>query len=194
MYQKSSLNLFIISGFIFLLIILNINELYLLIPAKFSGGLLIVILIGIAKVIDNLLGSNNAILFNSDYYIMVLFLGVFLVIATVGLNMIFIPIFGINGSALATFIAVLVYNIAKVLFVKYAFNMLPFTLATLKTLILILVCVGLFYFWEFPFHAIINIALKTVLVTVFYGYTVYYYNFSEDITSIINRILKRIYS
>ncbi len=192
LYQKSSLNLFIISGFIFLIIILNINELYLLIPAKFSGGLLIVILIGIAKVIDNLLGSNNAILFNSDYYRMVLLLGVFLVIATVGLNMIFIPIFGINGSALATFIAILVYNFAKLLFVKYAFNMMPFTLATLKTFILLLVCVGLFYFWEFPFHSIINIALKTMLITVFYGSIVYYYNFSEDINSIINKILKRL--
>lgn len=192
LYQKSSLNLFIISGFIFLLIILNINELYLLIPEKFSGGLFIVVLIGIAKVMDNLLGNNNAILFNSDYYRMVLLLGVFLVIATVALNMVFIPIYGINGSAFATFLAILIYNIAKILFVKYAFKMIPFTMATLKTLGLILVCVGLFYFWEFPFYAIINIGLKTLLICVFYGYTVYTLKLSDDISSIINKLLKRI--
>ncbi|WP_338358041.1 lipopolysaccharide biosynthesis protein [Yeosuana marina] len=191
LYQKSSLNLFIISGFIFLLIILNINELYLLIPEKFSGGLLIVILIGVAKVGDNLLGNNNAILFNSDYYRMVLLLGVFLVIITVVLNMIFIPLFGINGSAMATFIAILIYNIAKILFVKYAFNMMPFTIATLKTLSLIVVCVVIFYFWEFQFHPIINIGLKSILVCVFYGYMVYAFKFSDDISLIINKLLKR---
>ena len=101
---------------------MNINELYLLIPEKFSGGLVIVILIGVSKLIDNLLGNSNAILFNSDYYRMVLLLGVFLVITTIGLNMVFIPIYGINGSAFATFIAVVAYNIAKILFVKYAFK------------------------------------------------------------------------
>ncbi len=191
LYQKSSLNLFIISGFIFLLIILNINELYLLIPEKFSGGLLIVILIGVAKVGDNLLGNNNAILFNSDYYRMVLLLGVFLVIITVVLNMIFIPLFGINGSAIATFIAILIYNMAKILFVKYAFNMMPFTIATLKTLGLIVACVVMFYFWEFPFHPIINIGLKSTLICVFYGCMVYVFKFSDDISSIINKLLKR---
>ena len=191
LYKKSSLNLFVISGFIYLLIILNINELYLLIPEKFSGGLLIVFLIGISKLTDNILGNNNAILFNSDYYRIVLLLGVFLVITTIGLNMIFIPKYGINGSAFATFISVLSYNIAKLLFVNHKFNMLPFSLETLKTLVLILGCIGLFYFWEFPFHPIINIGLKSLLFSAFYGIIVYKFHFSDDISSILNNIFKR---
>ncbi|MFH4965301.1 oligosaccharide flippase family protein [Gaetbulibacter sp. M235] len=190
LYHKSSLNLFIISGFIFLLIILNINELYLLIPEKFSGGLVIVILIGVAKLMDSILGNNNAILFNSDYYKMVLLLGVFLVITTIVFNMIFIPLFGINGAAFATFIAVLLYNLSKILFVQYAFKMTPFTLDTLKATGLIVVSVLVFYFWEFPFHSIINIGLKTLLFSSFYGFVVYKFSFSEDITTILNRFLK----
>jgi O-antigen/teichoic acid export membrane protein len=192
LYQKSSLNLFIISGFIFLLILLNINELYLLIPEKFSGGLVIVILIGVAKLMDSILGNNNAILFNSDYYRMVLLLGIFLVIITIGFNMIFIPLFGINGAAFATFIAVFLYNLAKILFVQYAFKMMPFTINSLKTTSLIIASVLVFYFWEFPFHSIINIGLKTLLFTSFYGFIVYYFGFSEDITRILNRFINRI--
>lgn len=191
LYQKSSLNLFIISGFIFLLIVLNINELYLLIPEKFSGGLFIVILIGLTKLSDNLLGNNNAILFNSDYYRMVLFLGVLLVITTIALNIILIPIYGINGAAYATFTAVMFYNIAKILFVQYAFKMTPFTKATAKTLCLILICVGVFYFWEFPFHSIINIALKSLMVSIFYGLIVYRFKLSEEISIIINKIIRQ---
>ncbi|MGZ0017121.1 oligosaccharide flippase family protein [Yeosuana sp. AK3] len=192
LYQKSSLNLFIISGFIYLIIILNIHQLYLLIPEKFSGGLVIVFLIGISKLTDNLLGNNNAILFNSDYYRMVLLLGVFLVITTITLNIIFIPKFGINGSAFATFISVLAYNISKVLFVKYAFKITPFTLGSLKTLILILFCFVLFYYWDFPFHPIINIGLKSLLFSIIYGIIVYAFNFSDDVSSLLNRFVKRL--
>ena len=192
LYKKSSLNLLIISGFIFLVIVLNINELYLLIPEKFSGGLLIVFLIGVAKLTDNLLGNNNAILFNSDYYRMVLVLGVFLVITTVLLNIIFIPKYGINGSAFATFISVLAYNISKLVFVKIKFNMMPFTLITLKIFGLIAICLGAFYFWEFPFYPIINIGLKTLLFSIFYGLVVYQLNFSEDVSNIINKLMKQL--
>ncbi|MGB3152047.1 MAG: oligosaccharide flippase family protein, partial [Maribacter sp.] len=68
LYQKSSLTLFIISGLLFLLIILNLEDLYELLPEGYSGGFLIVFWIGLAKVYDSLLGNNNSILYNSDYY------------------------------------------------------------------------------------------------------------------------------
>lgn len=191
LYKRSSLTLFIIGGFIFLLIVLNINELYMLIPEKYETGLFIVILIGISELINNLLGNNNAILFNSNYYRMVLLLGVLLVIMTAVLNMVFIPIYGGNGAALATFIAVFVYNLSKILFVQYAFKMTPFTSDTLKTLLLIICCVAVFYFWDFPFHSLINIALKSVMLVIFYGYIIYRYRFSEDIASMIDVVLNR---
>lgn len=190
LYQKSSLNLFIISGLIFLLIVLNISELYNVIPQEFSGGLLVVFLIGLVKLYDNVLGINNAILFSSNYYRIVLVLGVLLAILTVVLNIIFIPIYGINGAAFATFMAVFIYNTAKVIFVSYKFNMQPFTSATAKTFILILVLIAAFYFWEFPFHPIINIAIKSIIVSLLYVITVYVFDLSEDISAILKKVFK----
>ena len=187
LYKKSSLNLFIISGFIFLLIVLNINVLYKIIPPEFSGGLLVVFLVGVAKLSDNLIGNNNAILFNSDYYRVVLLLGALLAIIAVVLNIILIPKYGINGAAFATFISILAYNIAKVIFVYVKFKMLPFTINTLKTLVLILVIIAIFYFWEFSFHPIVNIGLKSIIVGLCYGLVVYFLNLSEDITALINK-------
>ena len=145
---------------IFLFIILNVNELYKIIPEQFGGALQVVFLISSAKLFDNLLGNNNAILFNSDYYRVVLALGAILAVLTVVLNILLIPEYGINGAAFATFIAVFVYNVAKVLFIQLKFNMIPFTISTVKTFVLILVCIGIFYFWDFSFHPAINIVLK----------------------------------
>lgn len=190
LYKKSSLNLFIVGGLIFLLIILNINELYKIIPQEYSGGLLVVFLIGLVKLYDNLLGNNNAILFNSDYYRIVLAFGVFLALLTIVLNMIFIPLYGINGAAFATFIAVILYNTAKLLFVNYKFKIQPFTSATAKTFILILVLIAAFYFWEFPFHPLINIALKSIIVSLLYLVSVHIFELSDDISGALKKYLK----
>ncbi|PIB32011.1 sugar isomerase [Gaetbulibacter sp. 5U11] len=189
LYQKSSINLFIISGFIFLCIIININKLYLLIPENYSEGFLVVLVIGLAKLSDNLIGNNNAILFNSDYYRVVLVFGILLAILTVVLNLIFIPLYGINGAAYASCISIFTYNTIKLLFVYKKFKIQPFTLATLKTTLLILICgLGLF-FWEFNFNPIISIIAKTLILIVIYGLTVFKFNLSEDISKILNRFI-----
>jgi O-antigen/teichoic acid export membrane protein len=190
LYQRSSLTLYVISGFIFLLIVLNINQLYVIIPSEFSGGLIVVFLISIAKLYDNLLGNNNAILFNSDYYRMVLVFGVILAVLAIILNMILIPMYGINGAGLATFIAIVIYNTIKVLFVQQKFNMLPFTSETLKVTILLMFLVIGFYFWEFPFNAYLNIFLKSLAIGVVYVIIIYKLNVSGDISAVIRKYLR----
>ncbi|MCK7590475.1 oligosaccharide flippase family protein [Subsaxibacter sp. CAU 1640] len=190
LYIRSSQTLFVIGGFIFLLIVLNINQMYLLIPEEFSGGLIVVFLVSIAKLYDNLMGCNNVVLFNSDYYRMVLVFGVMLTILAVILNILLIPLYGINGSALATFLAISIYNTIKIYFVKRKFNMMPFNVETGKVLVILIVSVGIFYFWEFPFHPIVNIALKSILLTVFYVLVILKLNVSEDISVMIRKYLK----
>jgi O-antigen/teichoic acid export membrane protein len=189
LYIRSSQTLFVIGGFIFLLIVLNINQLYHLIPEEFSGGLIVVFLVSIAKLYDNLMGCNNVVLFNSDYYRVVLLFGVILTILTVLLNMVFIPLFGIDGSAFATFLAISVYNTIKIYFVKKKFNMMPFNIETGKVCLLLFISIILFYFWDFPFHPIINITLKSLFITLFYVIVILRLNVSEDITMVIKKYL-----
>lgn len=190
LYVRSSQTLFIIGGLIFLLIVLNINSLYETIPPQFGGGLIVVFLVSMAKLYDCLMACNNVVLFNSDYYRVVLLFGVVLTVLTVLLNMIFIPIYGINGSAFATFLAVAVYNTIKIYFVKRKFNMMPFTTDTVKVALLLLLMVGLFYFWEFPFYPLINIALKSALITLVYILIIFKMKVSDDISALIRKYLR----
>lgn len=190
LYKRSSMTLLVVSGFIFLLIVLNINQLYLILPKEFTGGLFVVFIVSLAKLYDNSLGNNNAILFNSEYYKMVLYFGVFLAITAIVLNIIFIPRYGIEGSALATFLAIVFYNTVKILFVKRKFNMQPFSAESLKICLLLVVSVLVMYFWDFPFHPILNIALKSTLIGILYFVTIYNLNVSEDVNEQIKRYLK----
>ncbi|WP_417875656.1 polysaccharide biosynthesis C-terminal domain-containing protein [Winogradskyella sediminis] len=190
LYKRSSLTLLVVSGFIILLIILNINQLYNLLPEEFTGGLFTVLIVSMAKLYDNSLGNNNAILFNSDYYRMVLLFGVLLAVMAIVLNAIFIPVFGIEGSAFATFLAVCIYNTIKIIFVKRKFNMLPFSKASLKIILTLIVLSITFYFWDFPFLPMVNIAIKSVVIGLIYAVVIYKLNVSEDISNQIKKYLK----
>ncbi|UJH67163.1 lipopolysaccharide biosynthesis protein [Allomuricauda sp. SCSIO 65647] len=191
LYQKTSLTLFIASGLLFLLIILNLNDLYLLIPEEYRGGFQIVFLIGLARVLDSLLGNNNAILYNSKYYKTVLVFGVGLALLTILLNVLLIPKMGIFGAALASFIAISIFNMLKVWYVGSKFHMLPFTNGTFKILLTLLLLGFLFSYLQFPFHPIINILLKSILISLMYMGILYRFDISEDITGILKKWLKR---
>ena len=191
LYRKSSLNLFVISGIIFLLIFLNLADLYQLLPETYRGGMLVVLFIGLAKVFDALLGNNNAILFNSEYYRTFLLLGVLLVLLTIVLNIWFIPRFGINGAAIASFIAIGLYNSAKLLFVYQKFNIHPFTTETLKVLSVLLVMTVFFYFFGFSFHPLINIALKSFIMLLMYLGIMYRFRISEDLFGILSNLRQK---
>ncbi|SEM31409.1 Membrane protein involved in the export of O-antigen and teichoic acid [Aquimarina amphilecti] len=188
LYEKSSLNLFAISGLLFVLILCNVNQLFELIPQEYELFIWVVVLIGSAKLFDNLLGNNNSILFNSDYYRLILYIGIGMAILAFILNWICIPIFGVEGAAIATFAAVFCYNLAKVLIVQIKFKMHPFSKKTFLILMLIIIFVFGFYFWDFGFYPIVNIALKSIIIGIAYIALLYFLKISDDINTIIKKI------
>jgi O-antigen/teichoic acid export membrane protein len=192
LYKKSSITLQVIGGLILVGILVNINELYSVLPAGYSEGIAVVFFIGISKYFDLVLGNNNAIIFNSKYYQAVLFLGLFLVFMTVSLNMIFIPLYGLNGAAIATLISISLYSLAKLLFVVLKMKLFPFTKNTIVALIITILSFGMFYYWDFSFHPFVNIILKSILVTIFYLGLSYYLKISSDINFVMNSVFKRI--
>lgn len=189
LYKKSSVTLQVVGGLIFLGILVNIKQLYLLLPEEYSGGIFVVFTIGLSKYFDLILGNNNAIIFNSRYYKTVLFLGVLLVTLTVVLNMIFIPLYGLKGTAFATLISITLYSLSKLLFVVKRMKLYPFTSKTIIAFGILIGCFLMFYFWEFSFHPILNITLKSVLVSFVYLILSYKLEVSSD----INGVMKKIY-
>ena len=192
LYKKTSINLQVVGGFVMLCIFVNINQLYEMVPKEYSGGIMVVFMIGLSKYFDLVLGNNNAIIFNTKYYKTVLFLGVALVVLTVALNMIFIPIFGIIGSAFATLLSITLYSLAKLLFVVKKLHLYPFTKQTLHSLGITFVVFLMFYFWQFPIHPVVGIVLKSILVTMVYIYVNYRFAISIEINQVLNKLIKKV--
>jgi O-antigen/teichoic acid export membrane protein len=190
LYKKSAINLQVIGGFIMLLIFVNIKEMYHLIPKDYSGGIAVVFMIGISKFYDVMLGNNNSIIVNTHYYRTVLLFGVFTVVLMIVLNVIFIPLYQIEGSAFATLITVAIYNTIKLFFVVKKMDLYPFTNKTLYSLAIIAGCFLLFYFWDFHFTTLLNIVLKSALVSSLYVVLIYKTQLSEEINKVLDRYIR----
>jgi O-antigen/teichoic acid export membrane protein len=192
LYKKSAINLQVAGGLIMILIFVNIREIYELIPQDYSGGILAVFLIGLCKFYDVLLGNNNSIIVNTKYYRTVVLFGIFTVVLMIVLNMIFIPLYGIEGSAFATLITVTIYNTIKLIFVVKKMDLFPFTNKTLQSLGILALCFLLFYFWDFPFYTIINIGLKSILVAALYVYLNFKLQISAEVNTVIENVLRKV--
>ena len=185
LYKRSSLSLLTISALIFLGVLLNVEDLYLLLPENYRGGFQVVLLLGLARLFDSFLGINTAILYNSRYYGTLLLMGVLLGLLTIVLNAWMIPRQGLTGAALATFISIALYNIAKLLFVKWKFGLVPWSRNSLMVFALSIGTYILIFWMQFGFHPVVNIILKSLLIALVYLGGVIRFRLSEDLIQLI---------
>ncbi len=192
LYKKSSINLLITSGLLFVLILCNVKQLFEIIPDQYELLIWVIILIGGAKLFDNALGNVNSILFCSDYYKLVLYIGIGIAMLAFALNTVFITQYGITGAGIATFLTIVCYNVIKLCIVYIKFKMHPFSLQTGFGLFFIVAFVLAFYFWNLKFHPFVNIALKSILISISYIGVLYVSKISMDINRLIHGFLEKV--
>lgn len=191
LYQKSSLNLLIVGGLLFLLINTNIEELYKIIDKQeYSVGIYVVLVISVSELIKLSLGTNGAILTNSRYYRMLFYYAIGMSLTVVILNRILIDFMGIQGASLATLIVVALFSLLKIVYVNTKLQMQPFTRKTVILLLIITFLFLVFYFIDFPFNSYLNIFIKSILITVIFIFLIVKLKLSADMNQMIDRYFK----
>ena len=191
LYQKSSSNLLIVSGFFFLLINLNISSFYLLMNNEFySDAILVVLIISLAKLIQMSFGCGPAILATSSFYRITLPFSIAMAISVYFLNDFLIDLYGINGAAISTLIVLSIFTILKVLFIRFKLKINPYNLNTIKILLIVLVLYLSIGYIGFMYSAFLDILLRSVIVSIIYMSLIYYLGLSKSINQIIRKILK----
>jgi len=197
--EKSSLNLFLASGLIFLLINLNISDLYEIIEKlnntdSYSVGIPIVFIISFSKLISSTTGCINSIITNSKYYYYILFFSFGSAITVFILNIYFISFYGILGAAISTLIVLTLFNILKLILVYNKFNIHPFNKNFLKILVLITSLYFLVSYIDFNSNPYLMIIFRSIIIIVIYVFVLIYFNLSEDIKILVEDIVKKIRS
>ena len=193
-YRKASANLFLIGSLVFLGIWYLIDDLINLSsnPAGFINARMIFLVLGVGKLIDMITSVNTQIIvYSSKYKYNLLFLGI-LAVSNIALNLILIPRYGIIGAAMATTTSMVTYNIMKVVFIYFTFQLHPFTISNFKTLIILVIMTLVFYIFPTEWHPIVSILVKGTFVTLIFLPIAYFWNISEDANEIVRSTIKKI--
>ncbi|MFN8322536.1 MAG: polysaccharide biosynthesis C-terminal domain-containing protein [Chitinophagales bacterium] len=189
-YYQSAKYLLLIGGLIFAGIVTNIQFLLQFLPPKYSGGLEVVYIISIGALFNIAGGANSQIIFSSKNFWKggILLIGV--VLFSFAMNVALVPIYGINGAAMATAISAFLYFVSKYLIVYRNFNLQPYNRQTFYIISLIISC--LLVNWLIPIlnSALINIALRTAIITTLYLMGIYFLRLAPELKGIIGTTRK----
>ena len=184
-YEKSSINQFIVGGLFFLCIWINIDVIFSVIPDKFSEGKWVVFYIALAQIFNGLTGVNGAIIINSKYYKYELITNIFLVFITLITNYFFIKIYGIEGAAIATAISIFLFNFIRIILIKVKMGLQPFTIKTLITFLILVLIYNIIIYLPLSGNMYIDVIWKMFIVFLFFIPLLFTLELSEDINKII---------
>jgi O-antigen/teichoic acid export membrane protein len=190
-YKKSSINQLLIGGFIFLAIWINIDLIMYLVGEKFGNTTWVFFFLGLAKIFDLLTSVNGNIISVCDKYRYGLIIQLFLVVLTISLNLVFIPIYGMVGAAVATAIAIVIYNFIKTLLVYKWYGLQPFSKKSLYILIFFSI-VFLFSRINLFNNIFLEFVLESVCFVLVFIFFVLYTNVSPDLKTEIKKVLNKI--
>ena len=201
-YYKSSINQLIIGGIFFVCVWLSVDDIFSLLPEKFSGGRLVVFFIGLSQLFNVAMGVNGAIILNSKYYRFDLYANLFLLAVTFLSNYLFIPdssplkelgIVGINGAAFATALSIFLFNFIKFVFIYVKVKLHPFDIKTLYSILLLLFVYYVVDSLSLDLNPYLNILLNSSISLIISVPILLYTKLSLELLSIYNNFKNRLW-
>lgn len=196
--QKSALHQLLVGGIFFLVLWVNIDDLFRFLPKGdvYAEGKFVVLLIGLVKLFDIGTGLNTEIILYSKYFRWATIMIVSAALFSFLLNLWLIPIYGFNGAAAATVLTTLGLSAAKLVMVWRKFGIQPFTMNTLKLVLLFAVLFVLTSFYPQPqentLQILLTMAIKSTLLVLGFAFMVYGLRLSPEINSVVDTVLKRL--
>ena len=205
--KSVSLHLMLSSALIFFFIWINIDALFMLLPngADYEAGKSVVLILGITKVMGATLFVSSSALNYSKYYYWTLIFTVLLTVTAVGLNVLLIPKYGMDGAALSQFISYFIYYVSLLWLVYVKLNVNIFSKAQLKIIVLVAFLFLLNYGWTTWFYplsleifqsekvaAIADAVVKSAVLMTLSVLICYHWHISEEINKLIRtKILRK---
>ena len=200
--QQVSLHQLLVACMLLFFIWINLTPLFALIPngKDYVSGMGVVLFLGMANILNSTLSiATNILNFSKHFAYSILFISL-LTAAAIVLNLWFIPLMGVTGSACATLVAYLVYFIPLLFLLWVKLKVTLFCRKQLGVIMLTLALFALNALWEWLlsplilrigdgiavviFQALIRTAIFAVVALV----AVYKLNVSPQVNIIIEKI------
>lgn len=193
-YQRSCINLLLMSLFIFGNIWLNVVDgmQVLNIQKDYSDGLGVLFILGMVRIIDAGTGLNAMVINTSTFWRFDFYSGVILLAFRLPLTYFLIKEYGIIGSAFAELTAYTIYNFIRFEFLRRKFKMQPFTIKTLYSFLLAAAAYGFCYFLMKDIHGWPGLILRGISFSGIMIAGIFYFKLTPDAGQLFAVFLKRV--
>lgn len=203
--KKVSLHQLLVGAFIFFIIWINIDLLFKIIPngELYATAKQVVLILGITKLLQSICNIGVSALGYSRYYYYSLIFTFVLTVAAIVFNNWLIPLWGINGAAMASLLAAVIYYALLLGMVHRKIKINLFSMNQFKVLAIILMLLPINFLletyvsplWNYLFSndfviEITDAILRTGILTVLGVVIVYFWHISEDVNSLIRKTLR----
>ena len=192
-YRKSSVSLAIIGFLLFIGIWGNLGNIFHIVGKDYTAGKYVILFIGLANLSDLFMGVSGHIILNSKYFRWMSYLLFVFAILLIITNILLIPRFGITGAALASFISKYIYNSLKFLFLYKKYHFQPFSYKHLEIIVLAAATWYLSTLLPVMPHFVIDLAVRSLFISVVFLVPVYFLKISEDINNKIQQVFRLVF-
>ena len=185
----------ILSIYCFLIVWLNIDFIYELIPngELYEKGKYVFIILAIGKLIDISIGSLGQLIVASQWYNYTLLFSIVTSIIGIVLGYYMTSYYGIIGSAFAISITVLISDIFQIILGYLRLKILPFDSNIIKIFILsIIIFLFCYIFDMIELNKYISSMLKISFITIIFFGSIYIFNINEETNKLTSRFLTKI--
>jgi O-antigen/teichoic acid export membrane protein len=195
LYQKVALNQLLTGGCVFLLIWINIDNVFAIIPNgdAYKAGKWVVFFIGISKLIAVTHGFGGVLISFSRYYYWSLYFT--FIIAAIGIltNNLLIPIWGISGAAVATTLTCLLSYAAQQWVVQRKIKGNPYTLGMVRLIFIFFIVAGVNHCLARFDNPWLDGLQRTAIASALSVALIYFLKVSDDLNSAIRIVVGRIF-
>lgn len=191
LYQKTSLNLMIAGLGIFGIVMLNIREISNLLGPAYTSLAVIVLISGVAKLIDLATGLNTQILLLSKFWKLDFLTNMLFVALSIPLNYWLTKQFNILGPAYGNLIALIIFNGIRYTMIWKLFGLQPFSWNNLKALLLALALFVPIWFVGELFPPVTGMVVKSIAFMTVFSFFILRWNVSPDLNDLFRVAIKR---
>lgn len=185
-YRKSALNQAIAGTLIFVGILVNLHNIFEILPPVYSSGKWVLVIYSAGMLLVTIIGLAATITETSRYFRFSTFFLLISVIAQFFLSYFLIPRYGITGAAAATIITLFINFGLQALLQRVAFGITGISIKILPVLLIGLISFGAG--WLPPKMPLIaDILLRSGLVSLLFGGMIYLSGISPETNSLIRQ-------
>jgi O-antigen/teichoic acid export membrane protein len=189
-YYKSSINQLFAAMLLFILLVTNLHNVFKVLPAAYAGGEWVIILIALSKLIVSSTGSSVQIIGTSHKFKIQTYSMAVLVVLSIGLYMIFIPLWGMTGAAFVSLVSISTASLLRVFYLQHNMQLFPYRPIHLKCVAAGLLAFAIGKFIPVIDNYFIDLIIRCSAVSAVFIGLCYFLRISEDVNLVIDKVLK----